>query len=125
MDRGVYNQDRTLETQGVSGLADVHYNLQEAALMQAAVTRGEGEIGAGGALLTSTGKHTGRSPQDKFVVREPGVESHIWWDNNKPMEPEAFERLRADMVEHLKGGELFVQDLYGGADPSYRLNVRV
>ncbi|MEM1315079.1 MAG: phosphoenolpyruvate carboxykinase [Pseudomonadota bacterium] len=125
MNRGVVNTERTLETQGVAGLAAAHYNLQDAALVQAAIERGEGELGVGGALLTTTGKHTGRSPQDKFVVREPSVEAHVWWDNNKPMAPEAFERLRADMMAHLEGRELFVQDLFGGADPAYRLNVRV
>ncbi|MEM6743863.1 MAG: phosphoenolpyruvate carboxykinase [Pseudomonadota bacterium] len=125
MNRGVVNTERTLDRQGVTGLAAAHYNLQDAALVQAAVERGEGELGRGGVLLTTTGKHTGRSPQDKFVVREPSVEAHVWWDNNKPMDPEAFERLRVDMMAHLEGRELFVQDLFGGADPAYRLNVRV
>lgn len=125
MERGLFNPDRTLAGQGFAGLGAAHYNLTEAALMQAAVSRGEGDIGRGGALLVSTGKHTGRSPLDKFVVREPSVEATIWWDNNKPMDPDAFERLRVDMAAHLQGRELFVQDLYGGADPLYRLNVRV
>ena len=125
MQRGVFNPERSLEAQGITGLKAAHYNLEEAALMQEAVTRGEGEIGRGGAFLVSTGKHTGRSPQDKFVVREPSVESTVWWENNKPMDADAFERLRVDMVAHLAGRELFVEDLFGGADPAYRLNVRV
>ena len=73
----------------LSGVARVHRNLTEPALMQAAVARGEGVIGQGGALLVNTGKHTGRSPKDKFVVRTPSVEDTIWWDNNKPMAPDA------------------------------------
>ena len=56
--------------------------------MQAAVARGEGDLGRGGAFLVSTGRHTGRSPKDKFVVREPSVEPHVWWENNAPMAPE-------------------------------------
>ncbi len=119
------NPKLTLEASGLPGVGRVHYNLLEPALMQAAVARGEGELGIGGAFLVSTGRHTGRSPKDKFVVREPSVETEIWWENNAPMAPEAFETLLADMQAHVKGGELFVQDLYAGADPAYRLNVRV
>ncbi len=125
MERGVFNSARPLSELGVSGLKAVHYNLNEALLMQEAVLRGEGEIGNGGALLVTTGKHTGRSPKDKFVVREPSVEDKVWWENNAPMDPEAFERLRQDMVAHMQGGECFVQDLFGGADPEFRLNVRL
>ncbi|SFH69052.1 phosphoenolpyruvate carboxykinase [Albimonas pacifica] len=125
MERGVFNPARSLETQGVKGLKAAHYNLLEPALMQEAVQRGEGEIGQGGALLVSTGKHTGRSPQDKFVVREASVEDTVWWENNRPMDPAGFEALKADMFAHLEGRELFVQDLFGGADPEHRLNVRV
>ena len=114
-----------LEDQGIAGASAVHYNLIEPALVEAAVLRGEGRLGRGGALLATTGKHTGRSPKDKFVVRTPSVENTIWWENNAPMTPEAFDRLHADMLEHVKGRELFVQDLYGGADAQYRLDVRV
>ncbi|MBP6999964.1 phosphoenolpyruvate carboxykinase [Amaricoccus sp.] len=111
-----------------SGLAEagrLHWNLTEPALMQAAVARGEGQIGQGGALLVSTGKHTGRSPKDKFVVREPGVEAHVWWENNAPLSSEHFDLLHADMRAHAHDAELYVQDLYAGADPAHRLNVRV
>ena len=106
-------------------LGRAHFNLTEPALMQAAVRRGEGEIGRGGTLLVATGRFTGRSPKDKFVVREPSVEASVWWENNAPMEPEAFARLKADMRAHAAGEELFVEDLHAGADPAYRLNVRV
>src|SRR4029079_1597049 len=119
------NPRATLETTGFPGAARVHYNLREPALMQAAIARGEGELGQGGAFLVSTGRHTGRRPKDKFVVREPSVEDSVWWENNPPMAPEAFATLLADMRAHIAGGELFVQDLYAGADPAYRLNVRV
>jgi phosphoenolpyruvate carboxykinase (ATP) len=125
MDSGVSNPERRLERLGLSGLKAAHYNLLEPALVEAAIRRGEGALGRGGALLCETGQHTGRSPKDKHVVRSAGVEPHIWWENNRSMEPEAFERLRADLFAHLEGRELFVQDLYGGADPKHRLNVRV
>ncbi len=109
----------------LSGVARVHRNLTEPALMQAAVARGEGVIGQGGALLVNTGKHTGRSPKDKFVVREPQVEDSIWWENNAPLDPAKFDVLYEDMLAHIQGGELYVEDLFGGADPAYRLNVRM
>jgi phosphoenolpyruvate carboxykinase (ATP) len=119
------NPRLTLESTGFSGVAKAHYNLQEPALVQAAIARGEGDLGIGGAFLVSTGRHTGRSPKDKFVVREPSVVPHVWWENNAPMSVEHFATLAADMRAHIRGGELFVQDLYAGADPAYRLNVRV
>jgi len=96
------NPSQTLEAQGMTGLGAVHYNLLEPALMEAAIVRGEGRIGTGGTLLVSTGKFTGRSPKDKFIVRTPAVVDEIWWDNTAPMEPEAFDRLHADMLEHMK-----------------------
>lgn len=125
MTNGRVNPAHTLDQQGITGLGSVYYNLLEPALMQSAVERGEGRIGNGGTFLVSTGKFTGRSPSDKFVVRTPEVEDTIWWDNNAPMAPEAFDTLYADMLDHMKGGDYFVQDLFGGADPTHRLDVRV
>jgi len=119
------NPDCRLEDQGITGLGQVYYNLPEPALMTEAVARGEGKLGLGGTFLVSTGAHTGRSPKDKFVVRTPSVEDTIWWENNAPMQPEAFDLLHADMLEHMKGRDYFVQDLFGGADPAERLDVRV
>ena len=125
MSTGRVNPAQRLEHQGISDLGQVHYNLLEPALIQAALTRNEGRLGNGGTLLVSTGKYTGRSPKDKFVVATPSVEPHIWWDNNARMEMDAFDRLYSDMVAHMKGGEYFVQDLYAGADADHRLDVRV
>lgn len=122
---GRVNPDKTLESQGINGLKSVHYNYLEPALIQLALTRGEGTLGKGGTFLVTTGKHTGRSPKDKFVVKSPSVEDRIWWDNNPPMTPEAFDQLHSDMLDHLKGGDVVVQDLFGGADPAHRLDVRV
>jgi phosphoenolpyruvate carboxykinase (ATP) len=125
MATGRVNPQRRLEDQGIGGLGEVHYNLPEPALVELSLLRGEGKLGRGGALLVTTGKFTGRSPADKHVVRTPSVEHAIWWENNRPMTPEGFDALHADMLEHMKGGDFFVQDLYAGADPAHRLDVRV
>ncbi len=122
---GRVNPQHRLEDQGITGLGNVYYNLLEPALIEAALKRDEGTLGEGGTFLVSTGKHTGRSPKDKFVVRTPSVEDSIWWENNAPMEPAAFDVLYDDMVAHMEGGDYFVHDLFGGADPAHRLDVRV
>ena len=125
MDHGHVNPGMTLDAQGISGLSQVFYNQSVPELMQAALDKGEGVLGQGGSLLVATGKHTGRSPKDKFVVRTASVEPHIWWDNNTPMDPAAFDQLRADMLAYLLGRTAYVQDLFAGADPAHRLDVRV
>lgn len=122
---GRVNPAQTLEDQGIKGLGEVYYNLLEPALIEEALKRDEGTLGQGGAFLVSTGKHTGRSAKDKFIVETPSVKDEIWWENNPPMAPDAFETLRKDMVAHMEGGDYFVQDLFGGADPVHRLDVRV
>ncbi len=122
---GRVNPSQTLDHQGITKLGAVYYNLLEPALIQAALTRGEGTLGKGGTFLVSTGKYTGRSPKDKFVVKTDGVADSIWWDNNAPMTPDAFDVLYADMRAHMEGGDYFVQDLYAGADADHRLDVRV
>lgn len=125
MSHGRMNPDHTLETQGLKGLGEVYYNLTEPDLIGHALRLDEGELGKGGTLLVSTGKFTGRSPNDKHVVRTPSVEDKIWWDNNTPMSPEGFDRLYDDMLAHMQGRDYFVQDLFGGADANHRLDVRV
>ncbi|MEM9436239.1 MAG: phosphoenolpyruvate carboxykinase [Pseudomonadota bacterium] len=125
MSQGRVNPSFTLETQGITGLGEVYYNLIEPALVETALKRGEGELGQGGTLLVSTGKFTGRSPKDKHIVRTPDVADHIWWDQNAEMSPEGFDALYDDMVAHMAGRDYFVQDLFGGADPAHRLDVRM
>ncbi|MFD1883207.1 phosphoenolpyruvate carboxykinase [Paracoccus pacificus] len=122
---GNVNPKFTVEDQGITGLGQVYYNLTEPALVEAAIARGEGKLGKGGAVLVTTGIYTGRSPKDKHIVRTPTVDPQIWWENNRPMEPAAFDQLYADMLEHMKGRDYFVQDLYAGADPALRLDVRL
>jgi len=125
MDQGTVNPSMKLDNQGISGLGTVYYNLDEQALVDVALERGEGTLGQGGAFLVTTGQFTGRSPKDKHVVRSAATEKTIWWDNNAAMDPDAFDRLHGDMLAHMKGRDYFVQDLFAGADPEHRLDVRV
>ncbi|HEX5599890.1 MAG TPA: phosphoenolpyruvate carboxykinase [Hyphomicrobiaceae bacterium] len=103
----------------------VHRNNHSVELIEQAIRRAEGRLASTGALVVETGVHTGRSAQDKFTVRDEQTEGTIWWDNNKAMSREHFDVLHRDFLEHIKGRDLFVQDLYAGADPASRLNVRV
>ncbi|HEY7213490.1 MAG TPA: phosphoenolpyruvate carboxykinase (ATP) [Thermoanaerobaculia bacterium] len=111
------------------GLADVgtaYWNLPPSRLVEMAVKRGEAVLAAEGPLVADTRPHTGRSPNDKFMVKDPAVEGEVWWgDVNRPFERERFEALLARAKEHLRGRDVFVFDGYAGADPRYRLNVRV
>jgi phosphoenolpyruvate carboxykinase (ATP) len=101
------------------------WNLNTAALYEAAVARGEARIAAGGALVVETGPHTGRSPQDKFIVRDAQTEDTIWWHNNRPMSRAHFDLLLQDFAAHASGRALYVQELFAGADPACRLPVRM
>jgi phosphoenolpyruvate carboxykinase (ATP) len=115
-----------LEHQGIVGAGRVHYNLIEPALVEAAIRNGEGRLGKGGAFLCTTGQFTGRSPKDKFVVRTPVGRRHdLVGKQRRRCRPRAFAQLKADMLAHVKGRELFVQDLYAGADPVHRVDVRM
>jgi phosphoenolpyruvate carboxykinase (ATP) len=115
-----------LERQGMRHLGAVHWNQSMPVLYEHAVRRGEGEVASGGSFSVNTGAFTGRTPRDKYIVDEPGTKETVWWGNiNQPIAPERFESLRQRMLAYLQGRELFVQDLYAGADPTYRLPVRV
>jgi len=96
-------------------------------LHRIAVERGEGKLTAHGVLLTTTGKRTGRSPNDRFIVNEPGLAEHVWWGQvNMPTEPEVFEGLLHKTREYLDNSDqLFVKDAFCGADPDYRMPVRL
>lgn len=115
-----------LEQQGLAPRGSLHWNLVAPELIQAAVRRDEGQLADMGPFVGVTTPHTGRSPKDKFIVREAGSEGDIWWDTvNRPFDPEHFDLLLADVQEYLNGqSELFVEDLWAGADPRYRLSVR-
>ena len=119
------NPNFTLGSHGIKDYNKVYYNLQEPELMTHALQRREGVLGRGGALLVTTGRYSGRSPRDKYIVKDTSVVDMIWWDNNTPMQPQDFNQLKADMFAHMQGRDYFVQDLYGCADANYRLNVRM
>src|SRR5437867_3407486 len=116
---------RGLEALGI--VSDrVRWNLTAAALYEEVIRRQEGVIAADGPLACRTGLHTGRSPNDKFVVREPTSEANIAWGPvNRPMETAQFDALDRDLVSSLKGAELFVLDCFAGADPAFQLPIRV
>ena len=128
MDEGTGNHGpdgAPLAAVGIATAAAVHWNLTPPLLYEHALRRGEGVLAATGPLTVETGAHTGRSPRDKFVVREP-ASADVWWGEvNHPLAPEAFDELHRRLAHHLGGQELFVQDLYAGADPAHRLRVRV
>ncbi len=115
----------SLDHVGLKNTRHVHWNLPMASLVEEAVQRNEGILAKDGPLVVKTGVHTGRSAGDKFVVREPSVEKHIWWDNNKSMTPAHFDALLNSFRAYAQGRELFAQDLFGGADPTHRLPVRI
>jgi phosphoenolpyruvate carboxykinase (ATP) len=116
-----------LEEQGIRTPAKLHWNLTTAPLVEHAVQRGEGLLAKDGPLVVKTGRHTGRSAQDKFIVRDETTDSAVWWGaTNKAMDADAFDRLHQDFLAALGGkDELFVQDLYGGSQPEHRVRVRV
>ncbi len=117
----------SLAAQGFDAKAVVHGNLGTPALIEHAVRNGEGMLAADGPLVVETGKHTGRSAQDKYFVRDATTENTVWWgDVNRGMTPEHFAALKADFLAHLGGHEtLYVADLFGGSQPEHRVNVRV
>ncbi|HUO55702.1 MAG TPA: phosphoenolpyruvate carboxykinase [Rhodoblastus sp.] len=122
---GLFNPEFPVETFGFKNLNNVFYNLTAPALYEESLRRNEGVLAAGGALVAETGAHTGRSAKDKFVVRDETTENNIWWDNNGAITPANFNALLSDFLAHAQGKDLFVQDLYGGADPAHRVKTRV
>jgi len=117
--------DEHLSSLGLDGVGTVYRNQSVAQLYEHALARGEGVLGADGQFVVETGKHTGRSPNDKFFVREPGSETHIDWSVNKPLDAARFDALLGRVGEYLAGKDVFALDCHVGADPRYRLPVRV
>jgi phosphoenolpyruvate carboxykinase (ATP) len=115
-----------LDAVGMDSATSVRWNLGVAALYEEAVRRAEGVITADGPLCCSTVPHTGRSPNDKFIVAEPSSERHVAWGKvNRPIDGASFEGLLARMQQFARGRELFVQDCWAGSDPAFRLPIRV
>jgi phosphoenolpyruvate carboxykinase (ATP) len=118
--------DYNLSQQGVGNLRLAYWNLPTEALYEEAVFRAEGATVIGGAFVANTGKHTARSANDKFVVREAASEEHVWWGQyNRPIAADKFEVLYDRMLGFLQGRDVFVQDVYAGADENFRLPVRI
>ncbi|HEX9108937.1 MAG TPA: phosphoenolpyruvate carboxykinase (ATP), partial [Longimicrobiales bacterium] len=116
---------KDLTQQGLRPRGTVHWNLPPARLVEQAIRRGEGTLTAQGAFVGLTSPHTGRSPSDKFIVREAASQDNVDWSNNQPLEPEAYQRLKRDVQAYLEDEELFVRDVFCGADPDFRLPVRI
>ena len=116
----------TLDQEGIRRTARVYWNISVPSLYEEIIRRKEGQIAQGGALVVRTGAHTGRSPQDRFLVRDAATESAIGWGSiNQPMDAHVFEALHQEVLRYLEGKELFVQDLNVCAHPDYRMPVRV
>ncbi|MCC7384267.1 MAG: phosphoenolpyruvate carboxykinase (ATP) [Deltaproteobacteria bacterium] len=114
-----------LAKNGIHNLAGIHANLTIPALIEAAVKRHEGMLARGGAFITRTGRFTGRAAQDKYVVRDGTTEALVDWTTNQPFDPANWSKLYTEVTAFLQGRELFLQDVYAGADPENRLPVRV
>jgi phosphoenolpyruvate carboxykinase (ATP) len=116
--------DGGLASMGIDA-GTINLNWNEARLYHEILRRDEGEVAEGGALVVKTGAHTGRSAKDKFTVRDETTENTVWWDNNASMTPEQHATLWNDFRAHMQGKELFVQQLFGGADLDHRVPVRI
>ena len=115
-----------LQAHGIAAAGAVHWNPSTSLLYTHALLRGDGQLAEGGPLVVDTGLHTGRSPRDKFVVREPGSEDRIWWGPvNQALAEDSFEGLRAKVVAYLEQRDLYVVNAFAGADPAHRVGVRV
>ncbi|MCF7805840.1 MAG: phosphoenolpyruvate carboxykinase (ATP) [Candidatus Marinimicrobia bacterium] len=118
--------DYKLSQQGFMNLGNVYWNLPEAALYEESIFRGESNLAKGGPLLVKTPPHTARAAGDKYVVREESTEDKIWWgENNRPITPEKFAGVFSRVQAYVQNQDLFVQDCFAGADPDYRMPVRV
>ncbi|HBF11810.1 MAG TPA: phosphoenolpyruvate carboxykinase (ATP) [Deltaproteobacteria bacterium] len=114
----------SLEDNGIKGTRKIYWDLSAPRLYEEAVCRNEGFIAADGPFIVHTGKYTGRSPNDKFIVKEPS--SKVWWGKvNKSIEPAQFDALYAKVLQYLQGKDVFVQDCYAGCDPQFRVPIRV
>jgi phosphoenolpyruvate carboxykinase (ATP) len=125
-DLGHKNSDFGLDNYGIRGAARVYWNLNTPELYEEIARRGEGVLSDKGALIVDTGEHTGRAAKDKAIVREPQSEEKVFWGEvNKEFSQAKFNALKERMMAHAAGRDLFVQDTFAGADPRYRLPVRV
>ncbi|HKQ52496.1 MAG TPA: phosphoenolpyruvate carboxykinase [Pyrinomonadaceae bacterium] len=126
VDKGRKRTSHGLDNYGIKNPATVHWNLNTPELYEEIARRNEGLFSDHGALIVDTGEHTGRAAKDKAIVREPSSEDKVFWGEvNKEFSQSAFNALKERMMAHADGRDLFVQDTFAGADPRYRLSVRV
>ena len=122
---GVRPSRHGLANHGLDGVKAAYWNLSAAPLFEQALQRREGQLTRHGAFIALTGEHTGRSPNDRFVVEEATTKGDIWWGKvNRPISEANFEGVYQKMLKHLKGKDVFVQDCYCGANPNHRLKIR-
>lgn len=118
--------DYGLDHLGLFNLRKIYWNLPTEALYEEIIFRGEARICYQGPVVVDTGKHTARAANDKFIVQEPTTQENIWWGQyNRPFSADKFDELYSRLQGFLQGRDLFVQDCYGGADPNYRLPIRI
>lgn len=123
---GIKANGATLDSIGLGNVADAYWNLTPADLVEETLLRGEGMLTDNGALAIETGEFTGRSPKDKFLVKDAVTKDTVWWgDVNIPFEADKFDKLYDRVTAYLAGKDVYVRDAYACADPRYRLNIRV
>ncbi len=117
---------KDLSEYGIKKADTVYWNLSTSSLYEKIITRREGHLAHGGAVVVRTGYYTGRAANDKFMVKEPSTQDHIWWGKiNKPFEESKFDDIYERVMAYLDGRDLYVQECYAGADPDYEFPVRV
>ncbi len=117
---------KQLNAEGIKNINNLFYNLTTPALYEQAIRRREAQIAHLGPLVTRTGQHTGRSPNDKFIVKEPSSSSEIWWGNvNHSIEEKYYEKIYDKMLSYIQNKDIYIQDVYAGADKKYRLPIRI
>ncbi len=122
----MHHIEHQLAELGIKNWRTLYSNQKAPELIELAIQRNEGILASNGALVVTTGDRTGRSPKDRFIVRESGSEKHIaWGEVNRPMEEEQFNLLYSKILSYYQGKDLFVQDVFAGQDPRYRLPIRV
>lgn len=125
INKGKKGTDSSIENLGIKN-ATVNWNLSSEELSEISVNKGQAKLTSTGAIAVDTGEFTGRSPKDRFIVKDDITKDEVWWGNiNIPFEPAKFDQLLDKMVKHLDNKELYVRDAYACADPKYRMNIRI
>ena len=126
MPQNVLKHKVGLETHGLKNLKKIHWNLSTPELYEHIIANKEGQLSHLGPVCVTTGEHTGRAPNDKFIVQEPSSQENIWWGKvNRPISVEQFEALYSRVLAYLQGKEVYVQDCCAGCDPDHQTHIRV